>query len=283
MDDARELVPGADDFTRIPGIGPVIAACLHAAGIHSYAQLGVLAPLQVAKLVEHLPLLSVERIVQQDWIGHARTLAAELPTPQSDESARVVATRRYESFLLELRLDGAAVRHTRMVHLQDGEEQVWNGWDAGRLLRFVARDAGVPAVTEATALTAKDAPEPATASDDGSANTVAIQAVTVVVVAPDERAGLRAEVRFLMHGTQANGAAAALVCNLTVLAYDTATGAVAVLGSRVEPLALQTHEHTIGLELVPPAAGHYQLVVLLLLPDAAVVASAPGPLLRVVA
>ncbi|MCS6881569.1 MAG: hypothetical protein RMK84_09455 [Oscillochloridaceae bacterium] len=69
-------LPG-DDFTRIAGIGPVIKRQLYAAGIRTFQQLAAIAPEDIIRLAKDLPLLSVERIIRQDWTGQARRLAAE--------------------------------------------------------------------------------------------------------------------------------------------------------------------------------------------------------------
>lgn len=83
-EEAGEAALQGDDFTRITGIGPVIKRQLYAAGIRTFRQLAVIAPEDIARLVKDLPLLSVERIMRQDWPGQARRLVTE---SASDTSA----------------------------------------------------------------------------------------------------------------------------------------------------------------------------------------------------
>jgi large subunit ribosomal protein L21 len=67
--------PGADELTRIRGIGPAFERALHAQGIHSLAQIAALQDADIAALA---PVLRVrpERIARDDWRGQAAALLA---------------------------------------------------------------------------------------------------------------------------------------------------------------------------------------------------------------
>jgi len=65
----------ADELQRIRGIGPAIAAKLHARGISSFAQMAALDEAAVAELDSALDLKG--RIERDDWIGQAKALAAK--------------------------------------------------------------------------------------------------------------------------------------------------------------------------------------------------------------
>jgi hypothetical protein len=273
VDDGSEPAPLADDFKRIPGIGPVIEAHLHRAGVVSYAQLAALSPQQIAKLIEHLPLLSVERIVRQDWVGQARALAAETSPPAPETPPH----RQYVSFLVELRLDGrAAVRRTRAVHLQDGEEDTWSGWDEKRLLQFVAEYAAAGAADTGRPAEPR---EPLAAQRPAADDAPRVEVVEVTVgVPPSEPRGLVAQVHFRLDGLEAPDASP---YSATVLAWDTVSGAVTLLGTSWGQLERHQREHVAMLDLAPPDIGRYQLVGVILLVEALAVGSAPGPMLQV--
>ena len=64
--------PGADNFTRINGIGQHIADCLHNADILTFAQLAALSPEDIAEVLGNNPLQSADHIEKQDWIGQAQ-------------------------------------------------------------------------------------------------------------------------------------------------------------------------------------------------------------------
>ena len=141
-----------DEFTRINGITRTTAKALHAAEIHTFAQLAAIDAETIATLVGGNP----ERIRGQDWIGQARELAAQQPEPapepgrpapdslEADLNDRSTSQRR-ETFQLEFTLDIADIpRQTRVKHLQpkarrpvgDKWDDGWGGWDAQRLIDF---------------------------------------------------------------------------------------------------------------------------------------------------
>lgn len=137
--------PNADDFKVIPAIGPGIERRLHKAGIQTFAQLATRSPAEIATLVADLAGMSAERIAQLDWIGQARDLASELVeiNPQA-EGTFVREHQHYATFTLELLLDeDNNVRRTRMVHIQDQEEESWAGWEATRMINLVIKQAGL--------------------------------------------------------------------------------------------------------------------------------------------
>jgi hypothetical protein len=134
---------GDDDFKLIHGIGPGIESRLHAAGIHSYAQLAALTPEQMAAQVGNLIGMSAARVVQQDWIGQARQLAAESNAAEID-LAVPNSHQHYGSFSIELLLDkNNNVRRTKVLHIQSLAEDTWAGWEEARLLKFISKNAAL--------------------------------------------------------------------------------------------------------------------------------------------
>ncbi len=137
------MQPETENFTLIHGIGPGIEGRLHAAGILTYAQLAALTPEEVAALVSNLVGMSAARVVQQDWIGQARQLAAE-----SDEAEIDLAVpnshQHYGSFSIELLMDkNNSVRRTKVLHIQSLAEDTWAGWEEARLLKFISENAAL--------------------------------------------------------------------------------------------------------------------------------------------
>ncbi len=141
-----------DDFTRINGITRTTARALHAAEIHTFAQLAAIDADTIATLVGGNP----ERIRGQDWISQALELAAQQPEPASEPGKPAsdsreaelndrLTSQRRETFQLEFTLDTADIpRQTRVKHLQpkarrpvgDKWDDGWGGWDAQRLIDF---------------------------------------------------------------------------------------------------------------------------------------------------
>jgi len=64
-----------DDLKKISGIGPVLEARLHALGITRFDQIAAFTAEDAAKVDEVLNFKG--RVEREDWIGQAKTLAAE--------------------------------------------------------------------------------------------------------------------------------------------------------------------------------------------------------------
>ena len=132
-------LPPADDFKRIRGIGPAIESRLHRAGIRTFARLAALSPDEVAALISGL---SVERVAKQGWIRQARKLVPKhaQDKPHKKETAATVSRQHYANFTIEFLLsENDEARRTRMVHVQSGDMETWAGWEAERLIEFLAR------------------------------------------------------------------------------------------------------------------------------------------------
>jgi len=174
----------ADDFKRIQGIGPVIEAHLHDAGIRTYAQLAMLTPEDIVRLAENLPLLSVERIARQDWPGQARLLAAQLAAAEAGEAEDAPELRqRYATFTVELLLDKISqIRRTSVMHIQDGEESSWAGWDPARLMGFFAEYAAIQAPS--TALEPTSGPAASRVTEPDLANSPAANYAVAALAPP---------------------------------------------------------------------------------------------------
>jgi len=131
----------SDDFKLIHGIGPGIENLLKASGIHTYAHLAALTPDQVAERFKKNISMWRGRVVQQDWVGQARQLAAE--SIESEIDLEIPNSHQhYESFTVELLLDeNNNVRRTRVLNVQSGAEDAWAGWERERLLNFVCESA----------------------------------------------------------------------------------------------------------------------------------------------
>jgi hypothetical protein len=166
---AHSVAPeGADDLTRIRGIGPGIQQRLYAAGILSFERLAGLSAAELAVIVGDIAGMSAELISRKDWVGQARDFAEEYagdvhadagavsaaPEVEAEEQA-APARQHYATFTVELLLgDAREVRRTRVRHVQGGGEDTWANWNAQRLVDFFVGQAGLEV--------AESAPEPAT-------------------------------------------------------------------------------------------------------------------------
>lgn len=281
-DAGGEGSPEIDDLKRIPGIGPVIERQLREAGVRTFAQLAALSPDQIAALVAHLPLLSAERIVRQDWAGRARALAREAARPgPGDHGARGL---RAAGFTVELLLDhqGQVVR-TRAVDRRDGAEQTWEGWDASRLIGFFG--ACVPGLDTA-AMGGQGAMEQGTPATEAELELGEFRVETEPQDEPGAgpaRADLWARLSFALTGPGAARAAAERAhYSVAILAVDQAGGAPALIGAHHGRLHPEQQHYTPLVALAPPSEGRFQLLGTVLIAPAGLVKSALGPVLHVV-
>jgi len=125
-----------DNLKLIRGIGPAIEEQLHKAGICTFAQLAVMSPDSIAQLLTGVGGASARRIAKQEWIRQASEKTREADrSEQSQVNATQLGRQHYATFTVELLIDkDNSVRRTRMVHVQNGQEQVRADWDEARLL-----------------------------------------------------------------------------------------------------------------------------------------------------
>ncbi|MFN3273509.1 MAG: hypothetical protein ACK41U_02425 [Paracoccus sp. (in: a-proteobacteria)] len=69
--------PPAEDLTRITGIGPKVAASLHAAGVTRFAQIAGWDEAAIEAMAAQIGR-GAGLIRRDDWVGQARALAAEV-------------------------------------------------------------------------------------------------------------------------------------------------------------------------------------------------------------
>jgi predicted flap endonuclease-1-like 5' DNA nuclease len=70
-----EAAWAADDFTRLTGVGPRIAAALQAHGVTRFAELATWTPEQLAAFDSEMNLRG--RALRSDWVAQARALSAD--------------------------------------------------------------------------------------------------------------------------------------------------------------------------------------------------------------
>ncbi|HEX5688931.1 MAG TPA: hypothetical protein VFX76_02965 [Roseiflexaceae bacterium] len=290
-EDTDEFLPHADDFTRIPGIGPVIQQQLYEAGIIRYAQLAALTAEQIGQLVANLPLLSTERIAKQNWPAQAHALAAQSGL---DEHGAADGRLRYATFSVELLLDPSSrVRRTRVAHLQDGDESGWAGWDHARMIDFFAKHATLESAARiAEAAEARVTVPPhahsALATNDGLWLEIGEIRLGEAPQAsyPGKATGTtraQAQLVFRLNGARAAQAhAETLPFAASLLAYPLAGKQMLILDSWREQLSSSYIEQELSFEFDLPQKGRYQLVATIVIADAGVVGSALGPVLRII-
>jgi len=145
-------VAGADDLTRIGGIGSKMADRLYAAGILTYADLASRSADELSKLLSDVSGLSAGRL--DNWRDQARELAAAAPqavpeSPVAEVPAGEVPAgevpagapgdgQHYESFLVRVLLnEDGSVRRTTAQHIRTGSERHWPGLERQALPEFI--------------------------------------------------------------------------------------------------------------------------------------------------
>jgi hypothetical protein len=130
------------DLTFIHGIGPAIKKQLHKAGISTIAEL---AESSVDAIAAILPNMSAKQVTKQGWIPQARKLVSgkAKTSARKKELATPTSHQHYQNFTFEFLLDEKNRTHRlRLVHVQSGDVDTWAGWDAGRLIDFLAKHTG---------------------------------------------------------------------------------------------------------------------------------------------
>lgn len=123
----------SDDLTRIRGISPKLAARLNEAGITTFKQIADSSASVLVEKLGNASGISVETINKRNWIGQASELAAGIDTNIEPRSADLEA----RNYIIELFTDqNGEVRRTRIHHVEKDGEEMWDGWDAGRIIRF---------------------------------------------------------------------------------------------------------------------------------------------------
>ncbi len=135
-------VAGADDLTRIGGIGSKIADRLYAAGILTYADLASRPADEISKLLSDVTGLPAGRL--DSWRDQARELAAAAAqaapaSPAAEVPAGAASDgQHYESFLVRVLLnEDGSVRRTTAQHIRTGAERHWPGLERQALPEFI--------------------------------------------------------------------------------------------------------------------------------------------------
>jgi hypothetical protein len=89
--------------------------------------------------------VTADRIARLEWVKQARKLASEKAKTGKTKKVALANRQHYENFTVEV-LIGASkeIRRVRVVHVQSGDIDTWAGWEAQRLIDFLARHIGEP-------------------------------------------------------------------------------------------------------------------------------------------
>lgn len=133
----RKSRPEIDDLKRLHAIGPTSERLLREAGIRTYADVAASESQQLKEVLRRIPSMTIDRIEA------IREEAAEFAgLTHAGPAAATSLPRERHTFTLELVLDaGGRTDSTRIAHSQTGAEEVYAGWDAGRLDQFVREQA----------------------------------------------------------------------------------------------------------------------------------------------
>jgi len=170
MSSTSDIHDSFDDLKHIKGIGAGVETRLNQAGILSFTQLAASTPEEISDMLADMIGMSPQKIEDQDWIGQAKQLSAEV---EADKAINVPASsidqQHYETFTVKLLVDDdKQVRRTNIVHVQKGTEENWAGWDERRLIAFVVEHAGLTITTSKTTLQMNVESVPATKADIAS-------------------------------------------------------------------------------------------------------------------
>lgn len=149
-----EDVAGADDLTRIAGIGAKTAERLNAAGIRHYADLASRSAGDIVVLLSDVAGLSPARI--DGWRAQAGELAAgtaagpahDIPEGSVPDGSGDAPSdgQHYESFVVRVLLnEDGSIRRTTAQHVGTGVERHWPGPEREGLPDFI-QAAASPAV-----------------------------------------------------------------------------------------------------------------------------------------
>jgi hypothetical protein len=155
-------VAGADDLTRISGIGSKTAEKLNAAGIQTYADLASRSAEDIVKLLSDVTGLSAARL--DSWRDQARELAAttsattaeapEIPAGAPDNG------QHYESFVIRVLLnEDGSIRRTTAEHIRSGARRHWPGLEREALPDFI--ETAIASATPSAKASAELAPDQA--------------------------------------------------------------------------------------------------------------------------
>jgi hypothetical protein len=293
---------GADDLRQISGIGPAVAARLYNAGILTYAQLAAQSPEAIAALVADVSGLSAARIARQDWIGQAHELMPEPIPAARAEDVVPNARQHYATFKVDLLLnEGGDVRRTHVVHIQDGRQATWAGWEDTRLLAFFAEHAELQPQAIAAPGSNADTIDLPSAAESQPPSVVAaeeqpvdlhldVKALSVAPVSAESPGGpasvshLRAQVNFQLSGaTTGPITTSGSPYTVLILACALPSGQTVVLAADQQRLSphLLDYAATVDFPLLDP--GRYQLQGIVMLPQASKVGSTLGPVIRILA
>ena len=133
-------VAGADDLTRIGGIGSKIAEKLNAAGVQTYADLASRSADDIVKLLSDVAGLSTARL--DSWRDQARELAATTSATAAEAPEIPAGSpnngQHYESFVIRVLLnEDGSIRRTTAQHIRTGAKRHWPGLERGALPDFI--------------------------------------------------------------------------------------------------------------------------------------------------
>jgi hypothetical protein len=172
---SREAPPVATNFRQIKGINQLIEARLHRAGIKTLDDLGNLQPEQIFAALGTLRGVTVNQIVEQDWVGQARKLTGKKGNGSLES----------EGFIVNLFLSKRKQVHsTQMLHVNSDVGEKWDGWDSQRLLDFVVNHSGLVLLKVETAKAEITMTEPV---KENAEKKIAAFAPSSLAVTPDAR------------------------------------------------------------------------------------------------
>jgi predicted flap endonuclease-1-like 5' DNA nuclease len=141
---SKRAPTGGDNFRLIRGISRSIERRLHEEGILTYANLASLKPQGISAILGDLNGLTPERIIKENWLEQARSLSSRQGSTKPEKKAvgqdnlAPAKSKGPTSFVVELLLnEEGQTKRTKVLHVDTGGEETWEGWQEHRLLDFI--------------------------------------------------------------------------------------------------------------------------------------------------
>ena len=141
---SKRAPTGVDNFRLIRGISRPIERRLHEEGILTYANLASLKPQGISAILGDLNGLTPERIIKENWLEQARSLSSRQGSTRPEKKAvgqenlAPAKNKGPTSFVVELLLnEEGQTKRTKVLHVDTGGEETWEGWQEHRLLDFI--------------------------------------------------------------------------------------------------------------------------------------------------
>ncbi len=142
-----------DELDQLDGIGKVFAKALYQSGVYTFADLAAYTPDRLSQTIEEKTGLKVsaDRIEAKNWIGQAKTKAAEAETEQPHAQSSNPAKSPWQqqagfSFFFDYLLTDQEEKRwrTRYFHEESNVETSVESLDLNQITQYIREKADIP-------------------------------------------------------------------------------------------------------------------------------------------